>query len=109
MRQSGSRPLRTPLDQRSGKLRTIGVLVLNIGALAPFLLSSKRELQQPPVTTINRASFAVAFDGRGITSISNPRDPLGAQFLAQGAHLGDTVVKYKSGDHDWADISSQDR
>ena len=100
MRQIGSRALRTPW---------IGVLLLNIGALAPFLLSSKRDLQHSPLSTINRASFAVAFDARGITSISNPHDPLGAQFLAQGAHLGEPIVRYKTGDRDWAELSTQGR
>src|SRR5215470_13550490 len=100
MGQTGCRALRTPW---------IGVLALNIGALAHFLMPAKLELQRPALSTINRATFAVGFDASGITSITNPRDPLRAQFLAQGAHLGDPIVRYKSGDHDWTEISTQDR
>src|SRR5262245_23511732 len=85
------------------------ISAFSIGVLTPFLLLSRAELQGPPLNTITRASFTLAYDGRGITGISNPGDPYGAQFLAPGAHLGDPVVKYKTGDSEWADISTKER
>jgi hypothetical protein len=83
--------------------------VLNVAALAAFLAPFHGKLQGLSANTINRASFNLAFDAWGITAVSNPHDPFGAQFLAQGAHLGDPAVKYKTGDRDWADISTKDR
>jgi len=78
-------------------------------ALFPFPSTSAADAQVSPPGTISTASFVLTYDAKGVTGISSPADPYGAQFLAQGAHLGDPVVKYKAGDGDWTDIRTGDR
>lgn len=57
---------------------------------------------------ISSGQFVLSYDGRGIR-ISNPLDPYGVEFLAQGAHLGEPVVKYQVENRDWQDLSARER
>jgi hypothetical protein len=85
------------------------VLIPVIGALA-FLRPSYRAIAQLALPNkISVASFTISYDARGVTGISSPADPFAAQFLAQGAHLGDPFVRYKTADNDWSDLSTKQR
>lgn len=78
---------------------------LIIAALLVFpLFSGSHAQNSPAVGQINNANFTLAYDSRGITSVSNPQDRYRAEFLGQGGHLGNPVVKYKVADGDWLDV-----
>src|SRR5215831_5396262 len=83
------------------------LLVLFLGVLLLGLEPSRA--QAPPDNTIKSGSFVLAYDQRGITGLSNPGDTYAAQFVAPGAHLGDPVLKYKTQDSEWVDISTRER
>jgi hypothetical protein len=58
---------------------------------------------------IKNGNFEIVYDGRGISGLSNPQDPSGAEFLSPGGRLGEPVVKYKIGDGDWLDVFTGER
>ena len=58
---------------------------------------------------IKNGNFEIVYDGRGISGLSNPQDPYGAEFLSPGGRLGEPVVKYKIGDGDWLDVFTGER
>jgi hypothetical protein len=63
---------------------------------------------RPGSGKINRGQFALSYDARG-TTVSNPQDPYVAEFLTQGAHLGEPVVRYKVEGRDWLDLPTRER
>jgi hypothetical protein len=63
---------------------------------------------KPATGKITNGRFALSYDARG-TSVSNPQDPYGAEFLTQNGRLGEPVVKYKVENGDWQDISARER
>jgi len=66
--------------------------------------------ESPRVTgTIKNENFLLGYDGRGITGLSNPKDPYGAEFLTPGGRLGEPVLKYRIGQGDWLDIYAGER
>jgi hypothetical protein len=58
--------------------------------------------QNPASNTIEKGSFRISFDERGITGLANPHDPFGTQMLPPGQRLG-LNVKYKTADGAWND------
>src|SRR5215467_2740784 len=86
-----------------------GSLVILIAAVLSSRPAFTATAQGPSPNSINAASFTVAYDTRGVTGLSNPRDPFGAPFLAQGAHLGEPAVKYRVGAGEWIDLSTKQR
>ncbi len=73
------------------------------------MASSWMAQDRPSTGKIKMGHFSLAYDGRGITGLSNPNDPYGAEFLAPGGRLGESVLKYKIGEGDWLDIYTSDR
>jgi hypothetical protein len=64
----------------------------------------------PPATgKIKNANFLLSYDGRGVTGLSNPKDPSSAEFLTPGGRLGEPVLKYRIGLGDWLDIYTSER
>ncbi len=64
----------------------------------------------PPATgKIKNANFLLSYDGRGVTGLSNPKDPSDAEFLTPGGRLGEPVLKYRIGLGDWLDIYTSER
>jgi hypothetical protein len=64
---------------------------------------------QPDSGKISTAYFVLSYNGRGITSLSNPQDSYHAEFLPSRGRLGDPIVKYKVGDGGWLDINTRER
>jgi hypothetical protein len=58
------------------------------------------------VGTIEKGSFRVSYDERGITGLANPQDPFGAQMIPPGQRLGLTV-KFKTDRAEWRDVVSR--
>jgi hypothetical protein len=55
--------------------------------------------------TIEKGSFRLSYDERGIAGLANPQDPFGAEIVPRGQRLGLTV-KFKMEDGDWREITS---
>ena len=55
--------------------------------------------------TLEKGDFRVTYDERGVTGLANPRDPFGADMVARGQRLG-LIVKYRTGNGDWQDITN---
>jgi len=55
---------------------------------------------------IEKGSFRVSYDDRGITGLANPQDPFGAQMIPPGQRLGLTV-KFKTDRAEWRDVVSR--
>jgi hypothetical protein len=53
--------------------------------------------------TMENGAFHLAYDEHGITGLSNPHDPFGAQMLAQGQRLG-LMVKFRAANGEWTDF-----
>jgi hypothetical protein len=62
-----------------------------------------------PPQTIQTRAFTLTYDSKGVTGISNPNDPYGAEFLAPNRRLGDPIVKYKTLDTQWSDLAVSER
>src|SRR5215469_9967130 len=62
-----------------------------------------------PAQAIRTGSFTLTYDSKGVTGISNPNDPYGAEFLAPNRRLGDPIVKYKTGESQWSDLAASER
>jgi hypothetical protein len=102
----GSPPAEVPPEQRGRPLVVAifaGILIAILGA------RSSRAQTAPTPQTIRRGSFTLNYDSKGITGISNPSDPYGAEFLTPNRRLGETIVKYKTGDGQWSDLGASDR
>jgi hypothetical protein len=54
---------------------------------------------------IQKGTFDVSYDERGITGLANPSDPFKAQMLAREQRLG-LSVRYRLSDGDWQDIAT---
>lgn len=82
--------------------KMISYLLLN---LFLFPLTIIPLLSQQPITgKIQRTHFLITYDSKGITSLSNPQDPYGAQFVSSGQRFGQIILRYKIGDGDWLDL-----
>src|SRR5437660_12599033 len=55
--------------------------------------------------TIEKGSFRLSYDERGITGLANPQDPFGAEMIPPGQRLGLTI-KFKTDDGEWRDIET---
>jgi len=83
--------------------------VIFVGFLSAVSARSGATAQDRPASgKISSGQFALSYDGRGIT-VSNPLDPDGAEFLSQGGHLGEPIVKYRVENRDWQDLSTRER
>jgi hypothetical protein len=58
---------------------------------------------------ITNANFSLRYDGRGVTGLSNPKDPNGPEFLTPGGRLGEPVLRYRIGQGDWLMVYTSER
>jgi hypothetical protein len=74
-----------------------------IGVLAVLCLSVATSRAQQS-SQLQTADFRVAYDDRGVTSLSTPKDPFNAQLLARDQRLG-VFARYRaSPDAPWTDL-----
>jgi hypothetical protein len=92
-------------DMRSAS--AIGILAAALCILATAEASNQNG--PPGGGRLDKGLFALAYDTRGITSLSTPSDPYRAEFLAPGGRLGEAVVKYRIGNGDWLDLYTEER
>ena len=74
--------------------------------LVPMLTLCLSSQAAPP--RLQSGDFLVSWDERGVTGVSNPGDPFGAQLLAAGGRLG-IVLKYRVEGGDWLDLFQEPR
>jgi len=56
---------------------------------------------------IDKGSFRISYDDRGVTDLAHPQDPFGAQILAAGKRLGVTI-RWQVGDGKWQELDASD-
>src|SRR5690349_20186349 len=79
------------------------------GIAVPVLLLSCLALAQTaPQQTAPAGKFRVAFDKSGITSLKRAGDKYDTDYIADEATLGHVRVRYKMGETEWRQFSTDD-
>src|SRR3954464_25948 len=73
-----------------------------VGVMCSLTVSLAQDAEKS-FGTIEKGSFRLSYDERGITSLANPHDPFGAEMIPRGQRLGLTI-KFKAEDGNWRDI-----
>ena len=94
---------------RKALLIVLAAALSGPGRHGPVSAGSARSSQPDQTNSgfVSLRDFGISFDGRGLTGLSAPRDPYGAQVLAPNARLG-VVVKYRVEGGDWLDLYQND-
>jgi hypothetical protein len=59
----------------------------------------------PPIGSLEGGELHAAYDSAGLSSLTNPTDPLNGQVISRGGHLGITA-RYRQGDGEWQNLSA---
>ena len=95
--------------RRPSRFPPFGLPALILALASAGISLAQRRASAPPANRLAKGDFALSYDGRGISSFSNPNDPTKAEFLSAGGRLGEPVIKYKVGEGDWLDVFTGSR
>jgi len=87
----------------------LSVVFIVFAIFADSYTASPAQESPRAIGKITNTNFILSYDGRGITGLSNPKDPYAAEFLPPGGRLGEPVVRYRIGQGDWLDIYTNER
>jgi hypothetical protein len=104
--KAGGKKVGAPVMKKS---LFLSALFMGLALLAHGVATSPAQDSPRAPGKIKNGNFLLSYDGRGLSGLSNPDDPYGADFLAPGGRLGEPVLKYKIGEGDWLDIYTSER
>ena len=99
----GPRPLLRPTLSRLDFLQATGLA--GAGLVLPGSVSA-RPVSGEAAPTPAAAAFAVTLEDGAVTSLKFTDDPLGTEYVAPDARLGDVIVRYRSEGREWRDLET---